>query len=113
MSAEGAQSPREQLRDLALAEWRREVFDIYREVRLDRDPERAHTRWRERRDRLFAEHSQSPLAADDPLRQTGIPYWPYDPRLRFSVPVLEAARPARRSLATGDEEVTELRQLDE
>jgi uncharacterized protein (DUF1684 family) len=111
MSAEGAQPPREQLSELALAEWRREVFDIYREVRLDRDPERAHARWRERRDRLFREHSQSPLAPDDPLRKTGVPYWPYDPGLRFSVPVLKAARPARRSLPTEGEEVTELRQV--
>ena len=111
MSAENAQPATEQPSELALAEWRREVFDIYREVRLDGDPERAHARWRERRDRLFAEHSQSPLAVDDPLRKTGIPYWPYDPRLRFSVPVLKAARPGRRSLPTGGEEVTDLRQV--
>jgi hypothetical protein len=111
MSADGARPAREQLTELALAEWRREVFDIYREVRLDRNPERAHARWRERRDRLFREHSQSPLAVDDPLRETGVPYWPYDPRLRFSVPVLRAARPARRSLPTEGEEVTELRQV--
>jgi hypothetical protein len=111
MSAEGPRPAREQLSELALAEWRREVFDVYREVRLDRDPERAHARWRERRDRLFREHSQSPLAVDDPLRKTGVPYWPYDPRLRFSVPVLRAARPASRSLLTEGEEVTELRQV--
>jgi len=111
MSSEAAQPAREQLSELALAEWRREVFDIYREVRLDRDPERAHARWRERRDRLFREHSQSPLAPDDPLRKTGVPYWPYDPRLRFSVPALKVERPARRSLPTEGEEVTELRQV--
>jgi hypothetical protein len=111
MSATGPQPAREQLSELALAEWRREVFDMYREVRLDRDLERAHARWRERRDRLFREHSQSPLAVDDPMRETGVPYWPYDPRLRFSVPVVKAARPARRSLPTGGEEHTELRQV--
>jgi uncharacterized protein len=111
MRVEGPQPAREQLSELALAEWRREVSDIYREVRLDRDPERAHARWRERRDRLFREHSESPLAVYDPLRRTGVPYWPYDPRLRFSVPVLKAARPARRSLPTEGEEVTELRQV--
>jgi uncharacterized protein len=111
MRADSLQSAREPISELALAEWRREVFDIYREVRLDRDPERAHARWRERRDRLFAEHSQSPLAVDDPLRQTGIPYWPYDPRLRFSLEVLKAAHPVRRSLPTGGEEVTALRQV--
>jgi uncharacterized protein len=111
MSAEGSEPAREHGNKLALAEWRREVFDIYREVRLGPDPQRAHARWRERRDRLFREHSESPLAVDDPLRQTGIPYWPYDPRLRFSVPVLEAARPARHALPTEGEEITELRQV--
>jgi uncharacterized protein (DUF1684 family) len=111
MSVEGGRPAREQISELALAEWRREVFDIYREVRLDRDPERAHTRWRERRDRLFREHSESPLAVDDPLRQTGIPYWPYDAGLRFSVEVHKAVRPVRRSLPTGGEDVTELRQV--
>jgi hypothetical protein len=111
MSGDGSQPAREQLGELALADWRREVFDIYREVRFDRDPERAHARWRERRDRLFREHSQSPLAVDDPLRKTGVPYWPYDPRLRFSLQVLRADRPARRSLPTEGEEVTELRQV--
>jgi uncharacterized protein (DUF1684 family) len=111
MSAEGSEPTREHHNKLALAEWRREVFDIYREVRLGPDPQRAHARWRERRDRLFREHSESPLAVDDPLRQTGIPYWPYDPRLRFSVPVLEAARPARHALPTEGEEITELRQV--
>jgi uncharacterized protein (DUF1684 family) len=111
MTAEGIEPAPEQLSELALAEWRREVFDIYREVRLDRDPELAHAHWRERRDRLFRDHSQSPLAGDDPLRRTGIPYWPYDPRLRFTATVLKAARPVRRSLPTGGEEVTELRQF--
>src|ERR1700722_13540679 len=104
MSADGAQPAREPLSELALAEWRREVFDIYREVRLDRDPERAHAGWRERRDRMFREPPESPRGIDDPLRRTGIPYWPYDPRLRFSVPVLEADPPARRSLPTGGEQ---------
>jgi uncharacterized protein len=111
MSAEGTPPAPARLSELALAEWRREVFDIYREARLDRDPERAHARWRERRDRLFREHPESPLAVDDPLRQTGIPYWPYDARLRFSVEVLKAAQPARRSMSTGGEEVTDLRQV--
>lgn len=111
MSADRLQQVSAKLSELALTEWRREVFDMYREARLNRDPEQAHAAWRERRDRLFREHSESPLGADDPLRHTGIPYWPYDPRLRFSVAVQKAAQPARRSLPTGGDEVTELRQV--
>jgi uncharacterized protein (DUF1684 family) len=111
MGAEGLHPAPEPLSELALTEWRREVFDMYREVRLAHDPELAHARWRERRDRLFRDSSESPLALDDLLRQTGIPYGPYDPQLRFSVAVQKTREPARRSLPTGGEEVTELRQV--
>jgi hypothetical protein len=97
------------LAELALAQWRRDVFDIYREVRLCDDPERGHALWRERRDRLFAEHPQSPLPDNDPLRAGGLPCFPYDPRLRFAVEVSRAAQDTRYSLATGPGEVTELR----
>jgi hypothetical protein len=40
---------------------------------------------------LFRTHPQSPLTDDDPLRETGLPIWPYDPALRFLVPLLPAA----------------------
>jgi hypothetical protein len=110
-SAEGTKPAREQLSELALANWRREVFEMYRQVRLNPDPAAARARWREQRDVLFRAHAQSPLAADDPMRRTGVPYWPCTPRLRFSVPVIRAAESARRSLPTGGEEVTDLRQV--
>jgi uncharacterized protein (DUF1684 family) len=93
---------------LALAQWRREVFDIYREVRLSGDPQSGHARWRERRDRLFAEHPESPLGADDPLRTTGLPVWPYDPRLRFAVALSPATEEKRYTLSTGPDEATAL-----
>ena len=41
--------------------------------------------WRAGRDELFRNHPQSPLLDDDPIRETGVPYWPYDPDLRFTV----------------------------
>ena len=63
---------------LTLVDWRHQVSDLYAAVRADVDPEAGHARWRAGRDRLFREHPQSPLAADDPLRTTGLPYWPYD-----------------------------------
>jgi hypothetical protein len=100
-----------QIGELALAEWRREVFDMYRAVRLGGEPATEHRRWRERRDRLFREHAQSPLGTEDPLRRTGVPYWPYEPRLRFAAPVHETTSPQRRSLTTGGGEITELRQV--
>ncbi len=68
---------------LSLVDWRRQVSEIYAAVRDDPDHEAAHARWRQARDRLFREHPQRPLLDDDPLRETGLPYWPYDPAMRF------------------------------
>ena len=98
--------------ELALAHYRREVLEIYREVRAAADPAAAHARWRERRDRLFATHPQSPLGSADPLRHTGLPYWPYDPHWRLETelqPPSDAA--VRHAIPTGRTEVTHLRQI--
>lgn len=75
---------------LELADWRRAVAALYADVRAAADPAEGHRRWRTGRDKLFRSHPQSPLERDDPLRTTGLPYWPYDPDLRFAV----AVRPA-------------------
>jgi uncharacterized protein len=101
----------ERLGELTLADWRREVAEMYAQVRGADDPAQAHARWRERRDRLFRESPQSPLGSGDRMRATGVPYWPYDPRLRFVLPVLAVASGKTYSIATGDDEVTRIRQL--
>jgi uncharacterized protein (DUF1684 family) len=75
---------------------------LYAEVRGDADPERGHATWRAGRDELFRTHPQSPLPARDPLRETGLSYWPYDPRWRFSVPIGDAA-PEDRDVDGGDD----------
>jgi uncharacterized protein len=69
--------------ELELIDWRRRVAELYAQVRREIDPAVGHRVWRAGRDELFKWHPQSPLLPDDPLRATGIPYWPYDPRLRF------------------------------
>jgi hypothetical protein len=74
--------------ELQISDWRRQVAQLYAAVRAEPNPEQGHALWRAGRDRLFRTHPQSPLAADDPLRRTGLPYWPYDPDLRFELPVL-------------------------
>ncbi len=66
------------------------MSDLYAEVRADDDPERGHATWRAGRDDLFRTHPQSPLPARDPLRETGLPYWPYDPAWRLSAPIRPA-----------------------
>jgi uncharacterized protein len=98
-------------RELTLVEWRREVAEMYGQVRRAPDPVPAHARWRAQRDHLFREHPQSPLGPGHPMRTTGVPYWPYDPRLRFAVPVTVAAPAASYSITTGADEVTRIRQI--
>ncbi len=85
---------------LALADWRRRVADLYAGVRalLPLDAERAWEAWREGRDRLYREHSQSPVPASERARFTSR-YWPYDPDLHFEVEVTGATVDAGEGLA--------------
>jgi hypothetical protein len=76
--------------ELELVGWRRRVAGLYAAVRAEDDPRRGHELWRRGRDELFRSHPQSPLPPGDPMRATGVPYWPYDPELRFELPLLPA-----------------------
>ena len=95
--------------ELTLADWRRQTAELYSQVRRLGEPAHAHALWRADRDRMFATHPQSPLAPGDPLRGSGLPYWPYDPRLRFAVALLAAADPAGYEIQTAPGEVTRIR----
>jgi len=96
--------------ELELADWRRQVAQLYAAVRDQETGAVAHRLWREGRGRLFREHPQSPLAPSDPLRVSGLPYWPYDPDLRFELPVIPA--PERRlALPSGNDDTTSLRRI--
>lgn len=90
------------MESLSIVDWRVRVTDLYAHVRADDDPERAHTAWRAGRDTLFRSHPQSPLPARDPLRETGLPCWPYDPRWRLTA-LLVDAEPDERVFDTGDD----------
>ena len=81
--------------ELELTDYRRTVSELYAAVRADDDPKQAHELWRQGRDELFRSHPQSPLPPGDPLHATGLPYWPYDPGLRFELPLLPAERSCR------------------
>jgi uncharacterized protein (DUF1684 family) len=85
--------------ELELADWRREIFALYARVRASDDPAAAWEMWRRTRDRLFAEHPQSPL--DDAGRAAfrGLPYHRYDPGFRVTADVA-ATEPAELELAT-------------
>ncbi|MBS2964343.1 DUF1684 domain-containing protein [Actinocrinis puniceicyclus] len=97
------------LPELELADWRREVSALYAAVRAEKDPRRGCELWREGRDALFREHPQSPLPPGDPLRETGLPYWPYDPALRFELPVVPPAEPVGLGVPTDRDGTTAMR----
>ena len=73
---------------LSLADWRRQVAELYVRVRATSvtDPEAAWREWVATRERLFREHVQSPVPSD--VRASfRARHWPYDANLRFQVAV--------------------------
>ena len=84
---------------LTLLDWRRRVAALYAAVREDTtaDPAGVLACFRAGRGGLFAGHPDSPLTAEERAVFTGLPYWPYDPALRFEVEVEPA--PAERLTA--------------
>jgi len=84
--------------ELELAGFRRAVSELYAAARAQDDPERGHALWRHGRDELFRSHPQSPLPPGDPLRVTGLSYWPYNPGLRFELPLLATGDKASRTI---------------
>lgn len=91
---------------LTLVDWRRQVNEMYAAVRADPDHATAHERWRRDRDRLFREHPRTPLRDDDPLRESGLPYWTYDPAMRFETTLTPAEAEDRDVEAGGDGTLT-------
>jgi uncharacterized protein (DUF1684 family) len=75
---------------LSLLGWRRSVAGLYAAVRAEPDPRQGWLAWRAGRDRLFAEHPDSPLPAADRAGFGGLPYADYNPALRWELPVLPA-----------------------
>jgi hypothetical protein len=74
---------------LELADWRRRVAALYAEVRAlaASDPAAAVVHWRAVREHLYRMHPQSPVPIGE--RATfRAQHFPYDPALRFEVPVL-------------------------
>jgi uncharacterized protein (DUF1684 family) len=99
--------------ELQLVDWRRRVAELYAALRAEPDVVTAHALWRRGRDALMGAHPQSPLLADDGMRRTGLPYWPYDPELRFELELQSSTEPepAALTLETGGAETTSLRRL--
>jgi uncharacterized protein (DUF1684 family) len=90
---------------LTLLDWRRQVAELYARVRAADDPEEGWHAWRAGRDRLFADHPDSPLDAAGRARAGGLPVAPYDPALRFRAPLDTGVEPLRLQLPTADDGV--------
>ena len=85
-----------------LWDYRARVVELYRHVREGTPSEQTHQAFREARDALFATHPQSALDAAQKARFHGLDYFPYDPSLRFVLP-LEPAPPATLEFETADD----------
>jgi uncharacterized protein (DUF1684 family) len=82
---------------LELLDWRRQVLALYEGVRAELYPHVAHAGWSAVRDRLFAEHPESPIVVGDGFR--GLPVGDYDPAWRVTAR-LEPAAPQRVEVPT-------------
>lgn len=98
---------------LALADYRRQVSELYAAVRstAQDDPAKAWRRFREARDRLFGEHPQSALTTEQRERFNGLEYFEYDSALRI-LALLETDRNPETLEVTLDQDgLTRLRRV--
>lgn len=71
-----------------LLDYRRQVTELYGELRrLGSDVPAAHELFQATRNRLLAHHPQSPLNQAQRGEFAGLPYFPFDPSLRFCLAV--------------------------
>jgi len=90
---------------VTLLDWRRQVAALYSAVREAPSPERGHALWRSGRDRLFAEHPDSPVPLSERAAFGGLPVEPYDPGLRFDVRLDTEVEPLSWQFATASDGV--------
>jgi uncharacterized protein (DUF1684 family) len=73
---------------LQLADYRRKVFEIYSRVRNSAvSPEARWQRFRADQDDLYKNHPQTALTPEQVADFISLPYYPYDPSLRFTLPI--------------------------
>jgi uncharacterized protein len=75
---------------ISLLDWKRQVFALYAQVRDANDPVEAWELWRDTRNRLFADHPQSPLPQTARDEFFGLLYFDYDPAFRVIGEVADA-----------------------
>lgn len=89
---------------MSLLSWRRQLADVYAGVRASVEPEQGWALWRAGRERLFAEHPDSPLEPPASAGFAGLPFGTYDESLRFEAVVDADVEPWHLEIPTGNEE---------
>jgi uncharacterized protein (DUF1684 family) len=87
---------------LALLEWKRCVFDLYRDARRS-PPREGWERWRAGRDELFAHHPQSPIPDEERASFAGLAYFDYDAGARVAAAVVPVERATLELPTSGTE----------
>ena len=87
---------------LDLLDWKRRIFELYAHVRESPNPAKAWRVWRAARDRMFAEHPESPIPPSARPTFSGLPYFAYDPAARVIAEV-EPAPEEHYDIATSGE----------
>jgi len=95
----------------AVLDWRRQVFELYREVRAAAEPAAAHAFWIAGRDRLLRTHPASPVPEPQRADYAGADVAPYDSAFRFVVPIDFDVEPERRDVQTGTDGVVPFSRL--
>ena len=85
-STSSPENPRAPSDSLELWDWRRSVAELYAMVRAT-EPHSGWRKWCSERDRLFRDHSQSPVNPQARAEFAGLHYFPYDSSFRFLVDV--------------------------
>lgn len=94
-----------------LLDYRRHVAEMYARARSPRlDPQTRLAEFRRERDELFRHHPQSPLPEDGADFQ-GLEYYPYDPALRYALPVEYDVEPATLELELSEDGAVWLRRF--
>ncbi|GAA1162052.1 hypothetical protein GCM10009630_70430 [Kribbella jejuensis] len=78
---------------LAVADWRRQVFELYRAIRTEPDPAQAHAYWQAARNNLLMNHPASPVPDEQRETYPGAPVAPYDPQYRFETTIDTDVKP--------------------
>ncbi len=97
---------------LDLLDYRRQVFDMYRQIRVQgSDAPQSFALFRQTRDDLFAHHTQSALPREQRENFQGLRYYDYNPDYRVLAALEPVQKPASYGLDAGDDGTVSIREI--